>query len=222
MSKKRFTGLLIGALLSSAAQATTLYVSDIQFVSIREGVSNNTRAVERGLKSGTPLELIEQSNGYTKVRTPSGNEGWVADYFLSETRVSRDQLLRLENRLTTSAETNNTLTESLNESQQTIAELNEVKALLEQENSSLKQQLEEGYKITEQAQVIVAENESTSYQIESYKQQAEISTQQLQSAQDNSQQYWFLIGVGTLFSGLLLGVLLPSLKRKKKTSDTWF
>ncbi|MDB4837859.1 TIGR04211 family SH3 domain-containing protein [Marinomonas sp.] len=222
MSKKRFTGLLIGALLSSAAQATTLYVSDVQFVSVREGVSNNTRAVERGLKSGTPLELIEQSNGYTKVRTPSGNEGWVADYFLSETRVGRDQLQRLENRLTSSAETNSKLTESLNETQKQVAELNESNALLQQENSLLKQQLEESLKISEKAQVIVAENESTSYQIESFKQQAEISGQQLKDAKDTSQQYWFMVGVGTLFFGLLLGIMSPSLKRKKKTSDTWF
>lgn len=222
MSKKRFTGLLIALLISGAAQAATLYVSDIQFISIREGLSNNTRAVERGLKSGTPLELIRRSNGYAKVRTPSGNEGWVADYFLSESRVGRDQLQRLNTRLATSAERNNALSQSLNEKQKLITELNKAKALLEQENNSLKQRLEENLKITEQAQVIVAENESTSYQIQSYKQQADISTQQLQNAQDSSKQYWFALGVGTLFAGLLLGVLLPSLKRQKKTSNTWF
>ncbi|MCW8357411.1 TIGR04211 family SH3 domain-containing protein [Marinomonas pontica] len=138
MSKKRITGLIVGSLLSATVHSATVYISDIQFVAIREGLDNSTRAVERGLKSGTPLEVLEQSEGYTKVRTPSGNEGWVADYFLSEDMVSRDQLDALQTRLNKSNETRTEIANALNLSQQKIQSLNNINTNLQNENQQLK------------------------------------------------------------------------------------
>ncbi|WP_418138795.1 TIGR04211 family SH3 domain-containing protein [Marinomonas sp. RS-M-Aa-14] len=122
MSKKRITGLIVGLLLSATAHSATVYVSDIQFVAIREGLDNNTRAVERGLKSGTPLEVLEQSEGYTKVRTPSGNEGWVADYFLSENIITRDQLDVIQASLDKSIASREEIVKALNLSQEKFQE----------------------------------------------------------------------------------------------------
>lgn len=221
MSKKRITGLIVGLLLSATAHSATVYVSDIQFVAIREGLDNNTRAVERGLKSGTPLEVLEQSEGYTKVRTPSGNEGWVADYFLSENIITRDQLDVMQANLDKSVASREEVVKSLNASQAKFQELSNINTALKEENESLKQQLQEAVNLTKKAQVIVSQNDDASYQLESLKQQADAAIAQSEKLQDTTEQQWFVIGAATLFGGLLLGSLLPMLRRKKSSSGSW-
>jgi len=221
VSKKRITGLIVGLLLSATAHSATVYISDIQFVAIREGLDNNTRAVERGLKSGTPLEVLEQSEGYTKVRTPNGNEGWVADYFLSDNIITRDQLDAMQTELDKSAASREEIAKSLSLSQGKIQELNNLNNTLKEENNTLKQQLQEAVNLTKKAQVIVSQNNDASYQLESLKQQADAAIAQSEKLQDTTQQQWFVIGAATLFGGLLLGTLLPMLRRKKNNSGSW-
>jgi SH3 domain protein len=198
-----------------------VYISDIQFVAIREGLDNNTRAVERGLKSGTPLEVLEQSEGYTKVRTPNGNEGWVADYFLSDNIITRDQLDAMQTELDKSAASREEIAKSLSLSQGKVQELNNLNNTLKEENNTLKQQLQEAVNLTKKAQVIVSQNNDASYQLESLKQQADAAIAQSEKLQDTTQQQWFVIGAATLFGGLLLGTLLPMLRRKKNNSGSW-
>ncbi len=221
MSKKRITGLIVGSLLSATVHSATVYISDIQFVAIREGLDNSTRAVERGLKSGTPLEVLEQSEGYTKVRTPSGNEGWVADYFLSEDMVSRDQLDALQTRLNKSNETRTEIANALNLSQQKIQSLNNINTNLQNENQQLKLKLQNATELSEKAQAIVSQNDDVSYQIESLKQQASTAIAQSEILQDTTEQKWFMLGASTLFGGLLLGILAPMLRRKKTGTGSW-
>ncbi|MGB0783010.1 MAG: TIGR04211 family SH3 domain-containing protein [Marinomonas sp.] len=221
MSKKRITGLIVGSLLSATVHSATVYISDIQFVAIREGLDNSTRAVERGLKSGTPLEVLEQSEGYTKVRTPSGNEGWVADYFLSEDMVSRDQLDALQTRLNKSNETRTEIANALNLSQQKIQSLNNINTNLQNENQQLKLKLQNAAELSEKAQAIVSQNDDVGYQIESLKQQAAAAVAKSEELQDTTQQKWFMLGASTLFGGLLLGILAPMLRRKKTGTGSW-
>ncbi|BDX02966.1 arylsulfatase [Marinomonas pontica] len=221
MSKKRITGLIVGSLLSATVHSATVYISDIQFVAIREGLDNSTRAVERGLKSGTPLEVLEQSEGYTKVRTPSGNEGWVADYFLSEDMVSRDQLDALQTRLNKSNETRTEIANALNLSQQKIQSLNNINTNLQNENQQLKLKLQNAAELSEKAQAIVSQNDDAGYQIESLKQQAAAAVAKSEELQDTTQQKWFMLGASTLFGGLLLGILAPMLRRKKTGTGSW-
>ena len=221
MSKKRIMSLIVGSLLSATVHSATVYISDIQFVAIREGLDNSTRAVERGLKSGTPLEVLEQSDGYTKVRTPSGNEGWVADYFLSEDMVSRDQLDNLQSRLDRSIENRAELANALKANQQKTQSLSNANTTLQDENQELKQQLEDTVALSKKAQSIVAQNEDVAYQIESLKQQANIAIAKAEALQDTTEQKWFMIGGATLFGGLLLGILAPMLRRKKTGTGSW-
>ncbi len=221
MSKKRITGLIVGSLLSATVHSATVYISDIQFVAIREGLDNSTRAVERGLKSGTPLEVLEQSEGYTKVRTPSGNEGWVADYFLSEDMVSRDQLDALQTRLNKNNETRTEIANALNLSQQKIQSLNNINTNLQNENQQLKLKLQNAAELSEKAQAIVSQNDDVGYQIESLKQQAAAAVAKSEELQDTTQQKWFMLGASTLFGGLLLGILAPMLRRKKTGTGSW-
>ncbi|WOD07228.1 TIGR04211 family SH3 domain-containing protein [Marinomonas sp. GJ51-6] len=221
MSRKCVTSLLAGLLLSTSVYAETVYVSDIQFVAIREGLDNSTRAVERGLKSGTPLEILERSEGYSKVRTPSGNEGWVADYFLSEDTVTRDKMSALQSQVNRVTESRNDIANTLKASQQKIQELIQENTQLKNNNSALEQELSNLAEISEKAKEIVSKNETISYEMASLKQRTDAAVAQANQLQKSNDQRWFIIGAGTLFGGLFLGILLPSLRRKKAGTGSW-
>lgn len=214
-------GLTLGLVFAAATEATTVYISDVQFVAIREGMENSTRAVERGLRSGTPLEVLERSQGHTKVLTPNGNQGWVADYFLSDNMVNRDQLDQLQNELNRSNLTIAEQSESIKNAEQRIQNLTNVNQSLEQRNTLLENQIREASELSQQAQAIVANNNNVSYQLASLKQQADSAKQYAEKLQDSTQQRWFMLGAATLFGGLLLGTILPMTRSKKKSTSSW-
>ncbi len=50
------------------------YVSDNMIITMRSGMGKDYRII-KNLKTGTPLEVIEESEEYMKVRTKDGEEG---------------------------------------------------------------------------------------------------------------------------------------------------
>ncbi|RDL45862.1 TIGR04211 family SH3 domain-containing protein [Marinomonas piezotolerans] len=221
MLKHLLFGFTASLSIALSAHAETVYVSDIQFVAIREGLSNSTRATERGIKSGTPLTVLERRDSYTKVRTPEGNVGWLPDYFVSEDRVSRDQLVYLENQLTQAKEANIAAQEALQTTKDTndelIASVNE----LTTQKAALEQRLEDVSELAQKAKAIVSANESSDYKIKSLQQQVTNLTAQNDQLSSSTEQRWFMIGAGTLIIGGVFGLLFPMTRRKKAPTSSW-
>lgn len=48
------------------------------------------------LPSGTPLEVLEQKDGFSRVRLGDGNEGWVKSVYISKEKPARAMLLELQ------------------------------------------------------------------------------------------------------------------------------
>ena len=64
------------------AHADRRYVSDMLIITLREGQGSEYKAI-RTLKTGTPIEVLEESGRYLRVRTEEGEEGWVAKQYIS-------------------------------------------------------------------------------------------------------------------------------------------
>lgn len=62
--------------------AETQYVSDQLIITMREGKGSEYKIIKM-LKAGTPLEIIEEGEPYLKVRTESGDEGWVLKQYVT-------------------------------------------------------------------------------------------------------------------------------------------
>lgn len=64
--------------------ADTRYVSDRLIISVREGWSKND-GILGYIKTGTPVEVLEEKESYLRIRTESGLSGWVqSQYIISE------------------------------------------------------------------------------------------------------------------------------------------
>ncbi len=109
----------------------------------------------------------------------------------------------------------------MSRSNQKISDLESANTALQQRNSALEAQLQEASQLSQRAQAIVADNDNVSYQLASLKQQADSAKQYAENLQDTTQQKWFILGAATLFGGLLLGTILPLLRRKKTSSGRW-
>lgn len=64
------------------AHADRRYVSDMLIITLSEGQGTEYKVI-RTLKTGTPIEVLEESGRYLRVRTEEGEEGWVAKQYIS-------------------------------------------------------------------------------------------------------------------------------------------
>jgi predicted DNA-binding transcriptional regulator len=71
--------LLFFSLFVTAAQAEVVYVTDRLLVLLRSEQGGGEKIAK--LFSDTPLQLLEKSGLYLKVRTQDGNEGWVEEQY---------------------------------------------------------------------------------------------------------------------------------------------
>lgn len=79
------------------ASADTRYVSDQLIITLRQGKSTKHRILTT-LKSGTPLEVLEEGDSYFKVRTTDGVEGYVLRQYISSTPPIAKRVDELESR----------------------------------------------------------------------------------------------------------------------------
>lgn len=76
--------------VSTLAQANVRYISDVLYIPLRAGMSNNTEVVKAALTSGTRLRLLREEQDATNdtwalVETSDGVQGWIrSQHLLSE------------------------------------------------------------------------------------------------------------------------------------------
>ena len=203
------------------AEQKTVYVSDIFYVPLRSGNSNKHRIIHRGLKSGTPLILIESDleTKLSRVATSTGMEGWIQSQYLSETMIARTQLqdirathqsLRRELQTRTANETQ--LTEGLTQSQQILKQLKKNNQALESELSQIKKLSASAINLDNNNRKLLQNNEMLKIEI------AELQADNARLT-DKSDKEWFLRGAFAVFIGAILAIVLPRLKIKSRAKE---
>ena len=82
---------------SGNAFADTRFVSDKLIITLRS--SKGTGSKTCTLKSGNPVEIIEESGRYLKVRTKDGKESWVASQYISTKTPKSTVIKKLEKQI---------------------------------------------------------------------------------------------------------------------------
>ena len=199
----------------------TVYVSDIFYVPLRSGNSNKHRIIHRGLKSGTPLTLIESDpeTKLSRVSTSTGIEGWIQSQYLSETTIARTQLQEiratyqsLRRELQTRTANEAQLTEALTQSQQSLKQLKKNNQALESELSQIKKLSANAINLDNNNRKLLQNNEMLKIEI------AELQADNARLA-DKSDKEWFLRGAFAVFIGAILAIALPRLKIKSRAKE---
>ena len=214
-------GVLLLTLAANQAIAETRYVTDVLKLNLRSGASSQHRIINR-IPSGTPLEILEtDSNGeFALVRTPKGQEGWVLVGYLQPQPTARLRLREASEKL---QKANDRLAR-LEEETRTLKEHN---SRLEQENTSLQNNQsstgEELAKIKKLAANTIEIDQRNRQLLEEnslQKNEVERLTSEVTRLRDKLEGNEFYMGTGAIILGILIGLVLPHMKRKPK-SDEW-
>jgi SH3 domain protein len=210
---------LILVILGATAHAQTRYVSDRTIVELRRGPSTEY-LILRNLQAGEEVQVLEQNSesGYSRVRVVDGGaEGWILTRFLTAEPIARDRLVAAERSLAAARERVSALEEQVGALTRDLAN---TKADLEQARAAHGTASKELADIrTAAANVVQLREENASVQERLVQRDREVENLRADNAllSGRSKQNWFLIGAGVLFGGMILGLVLPSLRRKRRS-----
>lgn len=209
----------LAILLTGTALAETLYVSDRLEVTMRKGKSTGHNIV-RMLRSGTPVEVLgkDKKSGYTHVRTQSGKEGWVLSRFLMQGRAARAQLSTAEKKLAGLELENRKLVTTMQVLEAEKSRLAKERRSLDGEHRKVSQELSEIKRTASSALTIDSENKTLKSQLVSLERELQTTKQENESLKDRTARDWFMVGGGVVLLGVIIGLIIPRMRWRKKSN----
>ena len=222
--------LLSSYVIAPPAAAETRYVGDQLVITLRQGKSNQHKILKT-LKTGTPLELLEEGDPYLKVRTNDGVEGYVLRQYISADppktlRIEELEVINssLQKKIRALEETRSNLEMQLKTTDENYSEKF---AALTSKSANLEQNLEQALNNerimaekydtllsqTENVVEIAAEREQLL--LDNNKLKAEVTTllKKNDKLADSRMIKWFLAGGGVFLFGWVIG----KISRKKRS-----
>jgi SH3 domain protein len=206
-------------LLATSVQAQTRYVSDRTIVELRRGPSTEY-LILRNLEAGSAVQLLDQdaATGYSRVRVQDqGTEGFILTRFLTAEPIARDKLSAAERNLTAAKTRVGELEQQVGA---LTTELGSTKADLAQTRSNREQVSKELADLRQAAANVVEirdQNESLRQRLIQREREVEELTAANARFASQDRQNWFIVGAGVLFGGIVIGLIAPSLRRKRRS-----
>ena len=202
---KRLTlGVALGLIalpLHAQAPQDSNWVSDDLTTWVRSGPTDGYRIVGT-LTAGEPVTVLETSGDYSRVENSEGDTVWVLTSELQETPSAQVRLPILEQRVA-----------------ELTRELDAINDDWESRVASMTQTLE----TSDQR---IAEFEARNRELEAESAASRQSIRQLQARLDTQEEdlllRYFMYGGGVAGAGLLVGLIVPHLPRRRKKNDRWF
>jgi SH3 domain protein len=201
------------------AQAQTRYVTDRTIVELRRGPSTEY-LILRNLEAGERVEVLEQNEqqGYSRVRVADqGTEGWILTRFLSAEPIARERLAVAERNLSAARERVATLE---GENAQLQRDLAATRAELEQtqaNHGTVSRDLADLR--TAAANVVEMRDDNASLRQRLVQRDRELEQLTADNARlaGRNNQNWFVVGAAVLLGGIVIGLVAPTLRRKRRS-----
>ncbi len=225
------------AVYTSPALAETGYVSDMLFLTVRQGPGKGYKVLKT-LKSNDPVEILKKQDNYYKIRTDDGVEGWVEQQYITDKFPQTLIVANLRKKIAVLEEKNKKLADynaatkekirnmqsdfkiqiaELNSSLQSeIKRKNDIQAAFDREKNKYESFIQEAgggsVRLIKENRILKQKNKALSLEIDKLAAENEncLRTGMIQ---------WFLAGAGVLFAGWLIG---QSIKRKRRSSSSLF
>lgn len=193
--------LSVTSLNATAQSANQAWVTDELSTYVRSGPTDGYRIIGT-LNAGEQVEVLETSGDYTRVRNSDGNAVWVLSNELQETPSAVEQLPALEAQV-----------------EELTAKLEGINETWEQRTASMTETLElRESRIAE----LEASNQELDAQAEQSRRQVRALQARLETQEEDLLMRYFMYGGGVAGAGLLVGLIVPHLPRRRKKRDRWF
>ena len=209
---------LLGLSFASHGQ-TIRYVTDSLRLEARQGPSTGHRIIQM-MPTGTRLEVLGERSGWSRIKLPRARNGrteaWILTRYLREDPPPRQALASALAEATELREQNATLNEELAEERATVAELSEERDKLAQTNQSTSTELSEIKRTAASAIAIRDENREIKQRFEELRDAHQQSVQDNRVLRANRERDWFVAGGGVLLLGMVLGLIIPKIRWRRK------
>lgn len=209
------------ALYTSSARAdeTVRYVRDWIAIPLHQSQSADSKVVHPGVTSGTALTLLQDDTGegFARVRTGDGVEGWIASRYLIAEPTARMQLDKVNSELDALRKAHAQLQQEQANipsdqkvAAQQLTQLRSDNARMQEELQTLQQAPDNAVQLAQENIELKKSNTELQTQIES----ANSALAELRSGQNYT---LFREGAIAVAAGALLTALIPRLKPKKRS-----
>lgn len=185
------------------------YVDDKLIIMMRSGSSSKHKIMQR-ISSGTQLEVLDTKGNFSQVRTRNGTIGWVLSRYLATEPIARHRLKAADKQL-------EKLTTENNQLQTELAAITKQHDKLTKQTSALSEQLENFRTAAAKPIQLQEENQGLLKTKVNIENDNELLKQEVQILRDQSQKHWFLAGAGVLLAGTFLGLMIPKMRRRRKS-----
>jgi len=216
--------LLLTVLLGAAATAQNVsYVSDIQYVPLRSGASNEHRIVHRGIPSGTRLVVSQNSSDgeWSEVTTDTGVTGWIRSQYLTSEVPARQQLAAARRQIEESGDES---ADQLSKLQSLETERDELLAIITASDSELgqvKQELHQLKQVSGKAVQLDKTNRQLVEDSEKLHLEVEMLQAENQRLAGKLQSEDFMNGALAVLLGVIIALVAPRLVPKRRKTSSW-
>lgn len=216
----RFLLLLLCLCGLGQALAETRYITDIAQIELRKGEGTRYKIL-RYLTSGEAVEELSTNKrtGYSRVRTKDGTSGYILTRQLQDEGGARDRLAATEARLAELQQAPDQLAVKLSQLRSAHEKLTTDHAALEQEKERLEEELAAIKYASINLVAITQERSNLRKRVAGLTGQVADLQQKNRDLKNETNQRWFLIGAGVVTGAILIGLVLPHLRFRRRKSD---
>lgn len=209
-------------LMPGQASAAPRWVNDEIRITFRAGPGDDFRII-RYLTTGARLQTATPPvdrfpsggpDGWTYLRDAEGDAGWVRNQYLAEQAPARVRI--------------DAVVAERDRAQANVSELTARLSATEADNGALSRELEASQNQVAELQTrfaaarsgfeLLETNQALEQTVAELRERNNSLEREKQALSDRNLKEWFMIGAGVLTAGIIMGLILPSLRRKR---DPW-
>lgn len=214
-----FSLLVLVMTLSGVVRAESQYVTNELTITVRSGQDSSYRVLGTA-SSGQELEVLSTNSetGYSRVRLGDGTEGYALTRYLTSEEPPRMKIQALQEQVSQlEAETQTDTRQQLEQLRSDYQSLKLKYDTLEFENVQLTQRMEA---VKENAANVVSVMEERDEALQrANRLSTELDELQVRTMEleNNSEKKWFMAGAGVLVLGILVGIILPRIRTRRRS-----
>jgi len=193
------------------------YVTDSLRLETRQGPSTDHR-ITHMLSSGARVTVVEEDaeTGYSRVSLDDGTEVWILSRYLMEQPAARAQLGEAVDNFTREREIARDLSSQLETLGQTTNEIEQSRSALATDKNVLQTELAQIKQAAADTLAIKERNQSLNEQLATLSSDLDAANQRNRALKERSERDWFIAGAGVLLGGMIIGLVVPKIRWKRR------
>ena len=210
---------LLSIVTGHAHAQTVRYVTDSLRLEARQGPGTNFR-ISKMLSSGARVTVLEEDaeTGYSRVALEGGVEAWILTRFLMDEPAASAQLAEAVENSNQEREIARDLASQLQTMDQTASQIEQSRSALEADKKLLQIELAQIKQAAADTLAIKEHNQSLKGQLDALAVDLDATKHQNRALKERSERDWFIAGAGVLLGGMIIGLVIPKIRWKRRRS----